>query len=43
MLFGSDSPWVSQKKFVRTFDSLPFTAEEKQAILCNNAKALLGI
>lgn len=43
ILFGTDSPWVSQKKYIDIFNSLPFTDTEKQQILFNNAARLLEI
>ena len=41
ILFGSDSPWTSQKDCVDTFMRLPLTEEEKACILYKNACRLL--
>ena len=43
ILFGTDSPWADQKKFVTLFDQMPLTEEEKMAVFSENAKKLLGI
>ena len=43
VLFGTDSPWASQKDTLEAFLRLPFTPEEKEAILHKNAAALLGL
>ena len=43
ILFGTDSPWADQKKFVTLFDQMPLTEEEKMAVFSGNAKKLLGI
>ena len=43
ILFGTDSPWADQKKFVILFDRMPLTEEEKMAVFSENAKKLLGI
>lgn len=43
ILFGSDSPWTSQKSSVDTFLSLPLSEEDKACILYQNACRLLGI
>ena len=42
-LFGSDIPWFSQKEMRAAFDRLPFTGDERAAILGGNAKKLLRI
>ena len=41
ILFGSDSPWTSQKDCVDTFLNLPINEEEKACILYKNACRLL--
>ena len=41
ILFGTDSPWSSQKGDVEQILALPLTAEEKTAILSGNAEKLL--
>ena len=43
ILFGSDSPWSEAGKEKDTILSLSLTDEEKNLILCDNAKRLLGI
>lgn len=43
ILFGTDSPWADQKKFVTLFDQMSLTEEEKMAVFSGNAKKLLGI
>lgn len=43
ILFGSDSPWTSQKESVKTFMKLPLSEEEKDRILYKNASQLLGL
>lgn len=43
ILFGTDSPWISQGKYVELFKSLDLSDEEKQLILFKNAKKLLKI
>ncbi|MGI6068893.1 MAG: amidohydrolase family protein [Blautia sp.] len=44
ILFGSDAPWTSQKEDVEIFQNISsFSSEEKEAILADNAKELLGI
>lgn len=42
VIFGTDSPWSSQKECVKEFMSLPLDDNEKQNILYNNASKLLG-
>ena len=42
-LFGTDSPWDSQKRAVEGFKGLGFTPEELCAIQETNARRLLGI
>ena len=41
VLFGTDSPWSDQTGSLSWLSSLPLTGDEKQAILSENAKALL--
>lgn len=43
ILFGTDSPWSGQAESLKAFRELPLTEEEKEDILCNNAKKLLQI
>ena len=42
-LFASDTPWFSQADTLALIRSLPFTAEEREAILGGNARRLLGL
>lgn len=42
ILFGSDTPWTSQKTSVNTLLSLPISEEDKARILYQNARRLLG-
>lgn len=43
ILFGSDSPWSSQKDSLAWLRALPLSAEKKTAILGGNAQTLLGL
>ncbi len=43
VLFGTDSPWSRQRTEVEAIRALPLTEEEKQNILCHNAKRLLKL
>lgn len=43
VLFGSDSPWSSQKESVEAVNGLAIDENEKAAILGGNAQRLLGI
>ncbi len=43
ILFGSDTPWTSQKDCVNTFSKLPLAEDEKSCILYKNACKLLNI
>ena len=43
ILFGSDSPWSNASRELELLNSLPLSAEEKQMIVCQNAKRLLKI
>ncbi len=43
ILFGSDSPWTDPGKEIELLKSMPLTDEQKELILCRNARRLLGI
>jgi len=43
ILFGTDSPWSSQRESVAWIQNLPLTTEEKESIFAGNAIRLLGI
>ena len=43
MLYGSDTPWDSQKESLEFIKKLPINEQEKEQILGLNAKNLLGI
>ncbi len=43
ILFASDSPWSRADEELEILRSLPLTEEEKELILCGNAKRLLGL
>jgi hypothetical protein len=43
VLFGTDSPWYSQRKALEELSGLPLSPEEKDMILGLNAKKLLDI
>lgn len=43
ILFGTDTPWCSQKAHVEWIDSLPLTGNEKAAIFYKNAAELLKL
>lgn len=43
VLFGSDSPWSSQKESVQAIERLPLTESERAAIFFGNAKKLLKL
>ncbi len=43
ILFGSDTPWTSQKESVDAFMKLPLSKEEKNCILYKNACKLLDL
>ena len=43
ILFGSDSPWTDPGEEIRILKTLPLTDDEKDMILCRNARKLLGI
>lgn len=42
ILFATDSPWESQKDYVRRIQALPFSETEKEQIFAENAKKLLS-
>lgn len=42
ILFASDSPWGGQAEFVRYFDTLDLTKDEKYKIMSGNASHILG-
>lgn len=43
MMFGTDSPWSSQKETINWLQNLPLTTKEKNDILCETAKKILQI
>lgn len=43
ILFGTDSPWADQGIELERFNALPFTPDERTAILSTNAHRLLGL
>lgn len=43
VIFGSDSPWSSQRETFRAVDTLPLSDDEKENIFHINAERLLGI
>ena len=43
ILFGTDSPWVSQAKYTEIIESLPLSEKELSMIAHENAKELFGI
>ncbi len=43
VIFGSDSPWQSQKVSVDLIMNLPLTDTEREKIFCKNAAAILGL
>lgn len=42
IVFGSDSPWTSQKESIAYIRALPLSDERKEKILGRNASALIG-
>lgn len=42
ILFATDSPWESQKNYVKRIESMPLTPTEKEQIFSENAKKLLS-
>ena len=43
VLFGSDSPWASQRKSRKWIEHTPLHREEKEKILGKNAEVLLKL
>lgn len=43
ILFASDSPWKSQKKFVEVFNSLALSENDRENIAHKNAERILGL
>lgn len=43
ILFGTDSPWGEQKKFVEVLYQIPLTKEEREQIVMKNAARLLEL
>ncbi len=43
ILFATDSPWGGQKETLQAFDKLPLTEKQRDKILSENARNLLGI
>ena len=43
VIFGTDSPWASQKECVNEFMSLGLDDNEKENILCNNVAGLMKL
>ena len=43
ILFATDSPWGEQSAFAERIASLPISAEDKNKIFSENAKAILGM
>lgn len=43
VLFATDSPWADQADYLAQIRALPMTEAERQALLWDNAAALLGI
>lgn len=41
ILFATDSPWESQKEYIRRIEQVPLAADEKEQIFSSNAKKLL--
>lgn len=41
--FGTDSPWRDHKQSIEAIEALPLTAQEKNAILGENARKLLAL
>jgi predicted TIM-barrel fold metal-dependent hydrolase len=42
-MFGSDFPWFNPEWDLKRFLGLPFTEEEKKAILAENAERILNL
>ena len=43
ILFATDSPWADPDEYLAYMDKLDLTEEEKEAIICGNAKRLLHL
>ncbi|MCI8559623.1 MAG: amidohydrolase family protein [Dorea sp.] len=43
ILFGTDSPWAGQKKFVDVMKEMDITEEERDRVMGENGRRLLGI
>ena len=43
VIFGTDSPWASQRECVNNFMSLGLSDNERKNILCNNAASLMKL
>ena len=43
ILFGTDSPWADQKKFVEILKEMPLEEEERNQIFAGTAVKLLGL
>lgn len=43
VLFATDSPWQDQKSYIREFNALPMTEEEKEQFFYKNAADLLSL
>ncbi len=43
VLFATDSPWEDQADYIGRMERMPLTDDEKKAVFCGNAAALLGI
>jgi len=42
-VFGTDSPWADQKKFVEILKEMPLEEEERNQIFAGTAVKLLGL
>ncbi len=42
VLFGSDSPWASQRESIMALNALPLNEDEKKKIFFENARLILG-
>jgi len=43
ILFATDSPWESQKDYIRRIQDMPLTKREREQIFSENARRLLGL
>ena len=43
IVFGTDSPWADQKKFVEILKEMPLEEEERNQIFAGTAVKLLGL